>query len=259
MANGAEGMEAIKEIEGPDKLLADEDLKQQAADLKVELTNTRAETTIFLKTIAAQMNERDLLVKRTTKRADKLGRGVLENVTTEDLRSHQEKLIMWQTMAETQAAEIESLLTEISFFKRKDTEVGVLMNLLQRRYKHDKGDRVDNEPLLGTENPAPAAPKASVSEDPAFQMSSSPIFVEPPKESDGNRSYSLEKPVGPLFAASDMMISEQLIFADGSQTNSEKNTPQLSLDVPKPCPELRLSELFISQPHILDGTQSQNS
>ncbi|OQV20266.1 Cilia- and flagella-associated protein 44 [Hypsibius exemplaris] len=168
--------EAIKENQkGQDKLLAD--LKQQAADLNVELTNTRAETTIFLKTIAAHMSERDLLVKRTTKRADKIGRGVLENVTTEDLRSHQEKLIMWQTRQRLRPLKSNPSHRNLIFQTETGWTTSTNLPLKTQRLQHPK------LPFR----------------DPAFQMSSSPIFVEPPKESDENRSYSLEKPVGPLL------------------------------------------------------------
>ncbi|GAV02455.1 hypothetical protein RvY_13018 [Ramazzottius varieornatus] len=115
-------------------------LKQDAEDLRVELTKTRADTTVFLKSVSSQMAERELLSKRIKDRAKKTGRGVLENVTTEGLQTHHEKLLLWQHIAQVQAAEIDSLLTEISFFKSKDSDVGVLRNVLDRHVVDNFGD-----------------------------------------------------------------------------------------------------------------------
>lgn len=53
--------------------------------------------------------------------------------------------MMWETMAETQEAEIEALETEISLFKRKDADVSELTRILERRYRG-----FNNEPDCST-------------------------------------------------------------------------------------------------------------
>lgn len=73
-----------------------------------------------------------------------LGRGVLENVTTEDLRHHQEQFVMWEAMAETQEAETDALSTEIALFKRKDTDIHLLKQMIERRYEDVPARTIEN-------------------------------------------------------------------------------------------------------------------
>ena len=89
-----------------------------------------------------------------------VGRGVLENVTTEDLQTHHEKLLLWQHIAQVQAAEIESLLTEISFFKRKDSDVQLLRSILDRH--HAVGEGGDHGVTIAGEELHPPLTEAGV-------------------------------------------------------------------------------------------------
>ncbi|XP_055336327.1 cilia- and flagella-associated protein 44-like isoform X2 [Paramacrobiotus metropolitanus] len=115
-------------------------MKKRADAIWKQLTAIKSATTSHLKTIAQQMLQRDELAKHIDKRAERIGRGVLENATAEEMRQHEAKLIMWETMAQTQLAEIDALATEVAFFKSKDTNIAVLKETIARRYREANSD-----------------------------------------------------------------------------------------------------------------------